>query len=147
MIWLLRHADAAEGHPDEARPLTRKGERQATLAGRALARLDIKLDVCLTSPRVRALDTARLACASLGISPTVSDELDGGPFDPERLSAGLGEVMLVGHNPSLQQALHDLTGARTKFRKGAVAAISAGELTLLLGPGELAAIAGDGATP
>lgn len=147
MIWLLRHADAADGHPDEARPLTEKGERQARVAGRALARLDVRLDACLSSPRVRALDTARLACEPLGLTPTVADELDGDPFDAERLAAGLGQVLLVGHNPSMQQAVHDLTGARTRFKKAAVAVVSDGELLALLGPRELAAIAGVGAGP
>lgn len=144
MIWLLRHADAADGHPDEARPLTNKGQRQARIAGRALAQLDVRLGACLTSPRVRALDTARLACDSLGCTPTVVEELDGGPFDAERLAAGLGDVLLVGHNPSMQQAVHDLTGARTRFKKAALAAISDRELVALLGPRELAAIAGGG---
>lgn len=146
MVWLLRHAEAADGQPDEARPLTDKGERQAVLAGRALARLGVKLDVCLTSPRVRALDTARLACESLHLEPKVSAALDGGPFDVERLAAGLGQVLLVGHNPSMAQALHELTGARTRFKKGAVAVVSERELVALLGPRELAAIAGDGVT-
>ncbi len=143
MIWLLRHADAAPGQPDEARPLTRKGERQARAAGLALARLGVRLDACLTSPRVRALETARLACEPLGLSPIVTPELDGDPFEAELLAAGLGEVLLIGHNPSMQQSLHDLTGARARLRKGAVAAVAERELELLLGPAELAAIAGE----
>ncbi|HLH64224.1 MAG TPA: phosphoglycerate mutase family protein [Solirubrobacteraceae bacterium] len=143
MIWLLRHADAAPGEPDEARPLTAKGERQARAAGLALARLGVRLDACLTSPRVRALETARLACEPIGLSPAVTRELDGGPFDAQRLAAGLGDVLLVGHNPSMQQALRDLTGARTRLRKGALAAVAERELELLLGPAELAAVAGE----
>src|SRR3954467_11877205 len=62
MIWLLRHAEAEPGSPDEARKLTPKGEEQARNAGLALARLGVKPDLCLTSPRVRAVQTAELAC-------------------------------------------------------------------------------------
>ncbi|MGH2873826.1 MAG: SixA phosphatase family protein [Solirubrobacteraceae bacterium] len=145
MIWLLRHGDAVDGQPDAARPLSPKGERQARAAGRALARLNVSLDVCLSSPRVRALDTARLACESLQIKPKVTQTLDGGAFDAEEVAAGLEHVLLVGHNPSFEQALHELTGTRARLRKGGVAAVSGRELVALLGPGELAAIAGDGA--
>jgi phosphohistidine phosphatase len=69
MIWLLRHADAEDGSPDAERPLSAKGEQQARAVGAALAALGVELDACLASPRVRARDTARLVCASLGIEP------------------------------------------------------------------------------
>ena len=68
MIWLLRHGDAedGEGKPDAERDLTEKGERQSRDAGKALKRLGVDLDVCLTSPKVRARRTAELACEALG---------------------------------------------------------------------------------
>ena len=69
MIWLLRHGEAAEGSPDSERPLTAKGEEQSRAAGLALAALGVKLDACLTSPKVRAYETARLACEPLGLEP------------------------------------------------------------------------------
>ena len=100
MLWLLRHGDAADGSPDAERPLTEKGERQARDAGRALARLGVRVEACLTSPKVRAAETARLACEPLGIEPKLEPKLAGGPFDAEALAAGLGDnVLLVGHDP------------------------------------------------
>src|SRR4051812_32437098 len=53
LIWVLRHGDAeaGEGKPDADRDLTEKGEQQSVNAGRALAKLGVKLDVCLTSPK------------------------------------------------------------------------------------------------
>jgi phosphohistidine phosphatase len=145
MIWILRHADAADaaaGQPDAERPLTERGREQARAAGAALARLGVRLDACLASPRVRARDTAALACEPLGVEVRVEPALDGGPFDAERLAAGLGaHVLLVGHNPDVAQALHDLTGAHVRMRKGALAGVEAGELHVFLRPAELAAIA------
>jgi phosphohistidine phosphatase len=68
MIYLLRHGHAEDGNGDDAaRRLTEKGERQAEAAGRALVALGEKIDACLTSPKVRAADTARHACQALAI--------------------------------------------------------------------------------
>src|SRR4051812_6986233 len=89
VIWLLRHGDAADGVPDAERPLTKKGRRQAHRAGEALAALGIGLDACLTSPKLRAADTARIACVPLdGVVPELKPELSGGPIDPRVLSEG-----------------------------------------------------------
>ena len=142
MIWLLRHAEAEDGSPDEARRLTKKGEEQARAAGRALEALGVKLDLCLTSPRVRAEQTARLACEPLGVEISVDERLSGGPFDAEELAAGLDEVLLVGHDPDFSMAVHDLTGAQVRMKKGGIAAVEKGELKVLLRPRELAAMAG-----
>jgi phosphohistidine phosphatase len=145
MLWILRHAEAedAQGRPDAERPLTERGRRQAQAAGAALAALAVPLDACLASPRIRALDTATLACAALGVDVHVTPELSGGSFDAEQLAAGFGaHVLLVGHNPDVAQAVHDLTGARVRMRKGAIACIADRELRVFLGPAELAAIAG-----
>jgi phosphohistidine phosphatase len=142
MIWLLRHAEAEDGSPDEARRLTEKGEEQARLAGRALKKLGVEIDVCLTSSRVRAEQTARLACEPLGVEVTIDERLNGGPFDAKDLTAGLDSVMLVGHDPDFSMAVHDLTGAQVRMKKGGIAAVEKGELKVLLRPRELAAIAG-----
>ena len=147
MLWLLRHAQAADGFPDEARPLTELGIAQAEAAGRALGRLGVSLDVCLTSPKRRAVETAKLACASLGVEVTVEPALAGESFDAEALAAGLDEVMLVGHDPSMSMALSELTGARARMRKGGLAAIKKRELVTLMRPAELAAIAGAAEVP
>jgi phosphohistidine phosphatase len=139
MIWLLRHADAHDGSPDSERPLTDKGREQSRTAGAALAALGVEIDVCLTSPKVRAADTAAIACEQLGgPEPQEDPRLAGGEFDPEELAAGLGdEVLLVGHEPDFSDAVHTLTGARIDFKKGGVAAIDGGRLILLLRPREL----------
>jgi phosphohistidine phosphatase len=142
VIYLLRHGDAEQGGDDDtARRLTGKGERQSEAAGRALAALGAKVDACLTSPKVRAADTARLACQALGIEPEVTGELSGDGFDAFGLSAGRGDVMLVGHEPDFSNEIARLTGARAKLRKGGLAIVDGHTLTALLRPDELAAIA------
>ena len=141
MLWLLRHAEAADGSPDAARPLTDRGVSQAQAAGQSLARLGVTLDLCLSSPKVRAMQTAELACEPLGVEVRPARELEGGPFDPEALCAGLEDVLLVGHDPSISLALHDLTGAHVRMRKGGLAGIAKRELVVLLRPAELTAIA------
>jgi phosphohistidine phosphatase len=139
MIWLLRHGDAQDGSPDSERPLTDKGRRQSRSAGAALAALGVEIDACLTSPKVRALDTARITCEQLdGPEPQEEPRLAGGEFDPEELAAGLGDnVLLVGHEPDFSDAIRSLTSARVDLKKGGVAAIDGGTLILLLRPREL----------
>jgi phosphohistidine phosphatase len=141
MLWLLRHAEAADGLPDDERPLTERGVRQAESAGRALARLGTSIDACLSSPKLRALQTAQLVCDPLGVSVTVEPALAGEPFDVHALTAGLSDVLLVGHDPSFSLTLHDLTGTQARMRKGGLAAVAKGELVVLLRPNELLAIA------
>ena len=141
MIWLLRHGDAADGSPDAERPLTEKGERQARAAGQALKKLGVQIDACLSSPKVRAYDTAKLACEPLGVEVQLEPKLAGGPIQAEELAAGLGDVLLVGHDPDFSMAVHSLTGAQVRLKKGGLAGIDTGELQALLRPAELEAIA------
>ena len=142
MLWLLRHGDAEDGSPDAERTLTRKGRDQSKAAGRALAAIGVKLDACLASPKVRAAETARLACDALGVEPELEPKLAGGPFDAEALAAGLGDdVMLVGHDPDFSSAVRALTGAQVRMKKGGLAGIESGELKVLLRPNELKRIA------
>lgn len=143
MIWLLRHADAESGSPDAERKLTAKGERQARVAGAALAVLGVQFDACLTSTRVRARETARLVCELLGIEPIEEPALNGGPFDPVELALGHGgeSVLLVGHEPDISMAVHAATGAQVRMPKSGIAVIDRGELNALLRPEHLQAIA------
>src|SRR5436305_15185235 len=104
MIWLLRHAEAEAGTPDEARRLTSKGENQSRTAGAALQALGVKPDVCLSSSRVRAAQTARLGCQPRGVEAVRDERLSGGPFDGHELAAGLSHVMLLGHEPEFSTA-------------------------------------------
>jgi phosphohistidine phosphatase len=142
VIWLLRHGDAAEGTPDGERPLTPKGEEQARNAGLALRKLGAPLDVCITSPKVRARDTARIACDAYGggLEVIVDERLQGGPFDPREVAAGFENALLVGHDPDFSMAIHSLTGAQVRMKKGGLAGIAKGELVVLVRPIELAAI-------
>jgi phosphohistidine phosphatase len=142
MIWLLRHGEAEDGSPDAERPLTEKGERQSRAAGRALERLGVTIDACLSSPKVRCADTAKLACEVLGADVQLEPKLAGGPFEADALAAGLGEnVLLVGHDPDFSMAVHTLTGAQVRMKKGGLAGIERGELKVLLRPAELEALA------
>lgn len=137
MIWLLRHGDAEDGSPDAERPLTEKGREQSRAAGAALKALGVEIDACLTSPKLRAAETARIACEPLGVEPELEPKLAGGPFDAEALAAGLGDVLLVGHDPDFSMAVHSLTGAQVRMKKGGLAAVDNGELIVLLRPREL----------
>jgi phosphohistidine phosphatase len=143
VIYFLRHGDAEhETSNDADRRLTEKGERQAEAAGRALAALGTRIDVCLTSPKVRAEQTAKIACRHLDVEVEIAEELRGGPFDAVALAAGRGDVLLVGHEPDFSNSLADLTGARVKLRKGGVACVEDDLLHALLRPKELRKIAG-----
>lgn len=142
MIYLLRHGDAEpdQGRGDAARRLTEKGEAQALAAGLAMARLELNVDTCLASPRVRAFDTATLACRSLGIPVEVSEPIGIGDYDTLDLVAGRGDTMLVGHEPVLSAEVARLTGANIKMKKGGLAIIQSSTLHALLRPSELVAI-------
>jgi len=151
-LWLLRHGEAVahESKPDVERELTARGERQAVAAGEGLARLGLELTACYTSPLVRARETAALACKELNVTPQERDAL-GKDFDLDTVRELLAahddgaRVLLVGHNPSFEQVVHDLTGARIDFKKGGVAAVrvsgTRGELLALLRPRELESLA------
>jgi phosphohistidine phosphatase len=142
VIYLLRHGDACDGNGDDsARRLTPRGEEQAKAAGRALATLKIEIDACLASPKVRATETARLAGEALGLEPEIADELRGGGFDALSLTAGRGDVLLVGHEPDFSDEVARLTGANVKLRKGGLAIVDGSTLVGLLRPRELRQIA------
>jgi phosphohistidine phosphatase len=141
-LLLLRHGDAEDGDgDDDTRRLTSKGERQAVAAGEALSVLGIEIDACLSSPKLRAAETARLACGELGIEFELAGELRGGAFDGSGLAAGRGAVLLVGHEPDFSGEVARLTGANAKMKKGGIAIIEGNTLLALLRPKELAAIA------
>ena len=151
-LWLLRHGEAVphESKPDADRELTPRGERQAIAAGQGLAKLGLEFDACYTSPKVRARDTARLACQALNIDPVEEESLADGFDRDDALELLLrhgadARVLVVGHDPSFTQVVHDFTGGRIDFKKGGVAAVRAerasGELLVLLRPRELESLA------
>jgi phosphohistidine phosphatase len=150
----LRHGDAEDhgARADFERRLTDRGERQSQAAGRALLRLGAPIEHAFTSPRVRALDTARIACAALGVEPIVHQAL-AGEFEPgdatELIAAASadGALLLVGHEPDLSNLVLSLTGARVEMKKGGLVAIRVApahaELLVLLRPREIELLAQD----
>ena len=147
-LWFLRHGESEphDARPDFDRRLTERGEEQSRSAGRALAALELSFQLVVTSPRVRALDTARLACEALGCEPIADDRLGDGfdVHDALELAYAAGEakrVLFVGHNPDLVQIVGDLAGGTIELKKGGVAAVRRhgrrGELIVLMRPREL----------
>jgi phosphohistidine phosphatase len=151
-LWFLRHGEAEphDARPDEQRRLTARGEEQSRAAGRALAALELRFQLVLTSPRTRSLDTARLACEPLGCEPVEHDPLSAGfdVDDAREIAHAAGpdkRLLLVGHNPDFEQVVHDLTGASIDLKKGAIAAVRLdgarqGTLIVLMRPREIARI-------
>jgi phosphohistidine phosphatase len=123
-LLLWRHADAADGTPDLARPLTERGHGQARAIAKWLQkRLPAGIRV-LTSPAVRARETA----AALGLPLEVMDQL-APDAAPSALIAAAGwpdaerAVLIVGHQPTLGETAAALLGAEGRelpVRKGAV---------------------------
>jgi len=151
-LWLLRRGEAFphESKPDFERELTPRGERQSVAAGEALARLGLEFAACYTSPLLRALGTAQLACRPLNVTPEERAAVGKG-FDVDAVQELLAEhedgarILVIGHNPSFEQVVLDLTGARVDFKKGGVAAVRVGagraELLALMRPRELESLA------
>ncbi|MGA2513123.1 MAG: histidine phosphatase family protein [Candidatus Limnocylindrales bacterium] len=132
-LHLLRHAHAGDSMkwngPDAVRPLTERGRLQSERLGLFLARAGFRPDAILSSPRIRALDTARLVAAPLGVPVIVVDELDG-PLDVETIERILDSAgdprrpMLVGHDPELSALAADLLGIpELALRKAALVRI------------------------
>ncbi|MGX1542340.1 SixA phosphatase family protein [Streptomyces adustus] len=141
-LVVLRHAKSAwpEGVSDHRRPLAPRGRRDAPAAGRALAEADFLPDLALCSPALRARQTWDLAAAEWGTPPPVR-------YDPRLYGAGAPELLdvvretppeietllLVGHNPGLEELVLDLAddgldGAleevRAKFPTSAIAVLA-----------------------
>jgi phosphohistidine phosphatase len=151
-LWMLRHGEAVphDSKPDDDRELTPRGRRQSEVAGAALAALNEEFAACYTSPKVRARETAELACEALNIEPVLESSLADGfsRVDALALLDAHGDdahILVVGHEPSFSQVVYDLTGGRVDFKKGGVAGIKAtrtgGELLVLARPKELEAMA------
>ncbi len=137
VLWLLRHGKAADALTfqggDAARPLTPRGEAQSKASGETLAQLAPTVDAILTSPRLRARQTATIAAQAHGSAPEpiVIDEI-GGDYGLSDLLAlaspwleveGSPTVVVVGHNPTLSILVHQLTGDERGLSTGALAGI------------------------
>lgn len=132
-LHLLRHAHAGDpaawDGPDERRPLSDKGEKQADRLGRFLAGIGFQADAIITSPRLRAAQTATIVADRLGV-PVGEDERLGGAVSIGVLEAILRDAgdpvrpVLVGHDPDFTELVAILCGAsRVPMRKGALARI------------------------
>jgi phosphohistidine phosphatase len=150
-LWMLRHGEAVPhgSKPDAERELTPRGRRQAEAAGAALAALNEEFAACYTSPKLRARETAELACAYLNVEPVSEDSLTNGFSRLDALTLldahdADARVLVIGHEPSFSQVVYDFTGARVDFKKGGLVAIRAqrsrGELLMLARPKELEAL-------
>lgn len=141
-LVLLRHAKSAwpDGVPDHERPLGPRGHRDAPAAGRALAQADCLPDLALCSTAVRARRTWDLASAQWGTPPPVRHEPRLYAADAHELLEVVREtppevetLLLVGHNPGLQELVLDLAGddlddalveVRVKFPTSAIAVLA-----------------------
>jgi phosphohistidine phosphatase len=127
-LYLLRHAHAGDPAkwtgPDSARPLSDKGQRQAVRMGLFLADAGFLPDLIMSSPLVRALETARLVATPLGLPIIVSNDLASSldMASLERLLTGAGNPrrpLLVGHDPDFSMLAAELAGlAELPVRKG-----------------------------
>jgi phosphohistidine phosphatase len=143
MVYILRHAIAVDrgiaGYPNDDRPLTEAGKAKMSKAARAIATLVDDIDVILTSPLIRAHDTARIVARALGAEKKLElcKELAPGSSLKNLLShlskyRGLNGIMLVGHQPDLGYLASALLGSNeaiVEFKKGAICAIEVSALS------------------
>ncbi|HET7568739.1 MAG TPA: histidine phosphatase family protein [Gaiellaceae bacterium] len=109
-LLVVRHAEAAPGDPDELRPLTPRGREQARELGARLRGEGLVPDAVLTSPLLRARETA--AALELG-PPAVDERLAPGatPAGVREAAGGRGEtVLVVGHQPDCGRIAAALSG-------------------------------------
>ncbi len=158
-IWVLRHAKAEEGGrstPDEERALTDGGRETMRSVAKAIARLEPELDAILTSPLLRARQTAEPVARALSLQ---GDVIETGALSPEADPKGIlreierrgfRRVLVVGHMPHLGKLLGYLLTGRSStsidIKKAALARVEfdgktpepPGTLTLLLTSEDLA---------
>jgi phosphohistidine phosphatase SixA len=112
-LYLVRHAEAAPGEPDELRELTPEGREAARALGERLAAEGARVDAVLTSPLLRARQTGEAIAAALGCSSEPTDELAFGATaeNVRRAVAGRGEtIVAVGHQPDCGRIVAEIAG-------------------------------------
>ena len=127
-LLIVRHAEAAPGEPDELRPLTPAGRGQARALGSRLRQEGVSPNAILTSPLLRARETATLLGRELGVEPVADERLAPGA-DAAGISAAAGEhegtLVVVGHQPDCSQIAAALTGGpEPDFRPAGVFAVT-----------------------
>jgi phosphohistidine phosphatase len=101
-LYLVRHADAAPGDPDELRSLSAEGREQARSLAERLRADGVEPDAILTSPLLRARETAAELGRATGVTPESDDRLRPGADAAavREAVAGRGEhVIVIGHQP------------------------------------------------
>ncbi len=117
-IFLCRHAQAASGDPDGLRELTTKGAGQACALGEALATRTDPPVLVLSSPLLRARQTATAIASVVGVAVQVADELaPGASLEAltQLLAGQSGPVAVVGHQPDCSEIAYSLTGRDPGF--------------------------------
>ncbi len=135
-IYLVRHGAAYEKEEDPERHLNNDGVNQCHLTGKALKRLDIKFDLIVSSPKVRARQTADIIAEEVGYSTKkikITETLVPTAPPKETLSyledfTGIKRVMLAGHLPLLgylaSELLCNTSHISLCFEPGAVCQIN-----------------------
>ena len=132
-LLLLRHAKSSwkdESLTDHDRPLNKRGKKTAPLMGHLLREKNLVPDLVVSSTAVRARSTAEAAAEACGYPGeiTLTDELylaTAGEilrYAQERTAETLGRVMLIGHNPGMEDLVNMLSGQREPFPTAALAA-------------------------
>jgi phosphohistidine phosphatase len=144
-LYFLRHGQAGDPQDwqgdDLERPLTDEGRRRMTCGAAAMRKLDLPLDAIISSPLLRAVQTAEIvANAQDAVSRLITDGRLRPGFDPTHLTAIMAEhrgargLMLVGHEPDLSETISHLTGgARVRMKKGALACVEVEDPAVLKG--------------
>ena len=136
ILYIVRHGIAVDradpnSPPDPERPLTARGVKKTRLAALGAAKLGIRPDAFITSPLIRAVQTAEIFAEALGFAPgriRTSDELkptaNPAEFLKELSRFKVKEVMCFGHAPHLDTLMAQLAGARgvfTSLKKAGIA--------------------------
>lgn len=125
-LYLVRHAHAASGEPDELRPLTAQGREQARALGERLRAEEARPEIVLTSPLLRARETGAELARALGAETEPDERLAPGASleDVRAAVAGRGEqVVVVGHQPDCGQIAEALTGSEPAFPPAGLAVL------------------------
>jgi phosphohistidine phosphatase len=138
-LYLMRHASAGipRDNPvlDAKRGLVKEGKEQCMLMARVMSALNVQVDVVISSPLKRSLQTAQFVATELGYeakvetSPALAPHADYADFqDMLAKYSGYDGILVVGHNPNMFQFLGRLItgngGAAVRMRKGSVARIN-----------------------
>ncbi len=146
-IYFLRHGDAADktvGQTDAERPLTDKGHQQARETAEWLAEHEIEFTAIVSSPLLRAVQTAEPIAAALDMELSTDRRLSGGQLTVQALADLLAEwdepscILLVGHEPDFSSLIGELIGGEVEMKKAALALVRADSIKA--GAGTLAAL-------